>query len=167
MTFTSVDVGVSWDRDADFDMSAVVLGSTGKIYDDEFRVTSSHRFTPGFALTHYRSGEADTDCGGYEFITADFSRLPNAVAAVAFQVHAFGGLRRVQNASFRIVHIRADGSLGEEAVNFTLSEHATTAATAMVVGEFRRSSTGPEWEFRALLESYDSHASMLEKYGII
>jgi len=153
---SKVMVGLGWDinrysgsYDFDLDAAAFVLGSSGKVTNDQdfiFYNNLSHSSESVIHMGDNLTGEGE---GDDEQILVDLSKIPAGVDKIAFTVTIHDADTRrqnfgqVSNAFIRIVN----DSTAEEILRYDLGEDFSIE-TALVVGELYRHSG--EWKFTAI-----------------
>lgn len=158
---TKVFVGLGWDArttsGADFDLDAValILGSNGKVLNDQHFIFFNNLKSPDGAVEHTGDNLTGEGDGDDEVINVNLAGLSPAVERVVVAVSIYDAVAlqltfgQVQNAFIRVVN--ADNNT--ELARYDLSEDASVA-TAMVFGELHKA--GNEWNFRAIGQDYAS-----------
>ena len=152
-------VGLGWSEkkydggyDFDLDAAAFLLGSNGKVHEDEDFIFYNNLKHKSGAVEHMGdelTGASDGDDGDQEQIKIDLELIPDNVDKIDFTVTIYEADERkqtfgqVENAYIRVV----DDETGKELIRYDLGEDFSVE-TAVVVGEIYRNKG--EWKFNAI-----------------
>nr|WP_157165817.1 TerD family protein [Streptomyces typhae] len=158
---TAVLVGLGWDvrtttgTDYDLDASALLVGESGKVVDDQHFIFYNNLTSPDGSVEHTGDNLTGEGEGDDEAVKVNLAGVPANITKIVFPVSIHDAENRgqsfgqVRNAFIRVVN-QADN---QEIARYDLSEDASTE-TAMVFGELYRH--GAEWKFRAVGQGYAS-----------
>ncbi|KEH99020.1 TerD family protein [Clostridium massiliodielmoense] len=166
-------IGLGWDTkqfdggfDFDLDASAFLVGSNGRVNNDEDFVFYNNLEHPSGSVIHTgdnRTGDGD---GDDEAIIIDFSKVPESIEKIAIAVTIYDAEGRKQNfgqvlnAFVRLVNKEN----GEEILRYDLSEDFSIE-TALVFCEIYRHNG--EWKFSAVGSGFQGGLEALCKnYGL-
>lgn len=182
----NITVGLGWDTkrydggdDFDLDASAFILGSNGKVRNDDDFIFYNHasdkgeyqgdKFIPNteesyiYSTGDNRTGEGE---GDDEQLKIDLSKVTDGVEKIAFTVTIDQADTRnqnfgmVENAYIRIV----DDATGTELIKYDLGEDFSIE-TAIVVAELYRHNG--EWKFNAIGSGFAGGlAALCGNFGI-
>lgn len=156
---TKVFVGLGWDArttsGADFDLDAValVVGSSGKVLNDQHFIFFNNLTSPDGTVVHTGDNLTGEGEGDDEVIKVNLASLSPAVERIVIAVAIYDAVAlqltfgQVQNAFVRVVN----EDNGTEIARYDLSEDASVD-TATVFGELYKDSNG--WSFRAIGQGY-------------
>lgn len=152
---TRVFVGLGWDArttsGADFDLDAValILGSNGRVLNDQHFIFFNNLVSPDGTVEHTGDNLTGEGEGDDEVIKVNLESLSPAVARIVVAVSIYDAAAQqltfgqVENAFIRVVNEENHAELAR----YDLSEDASVE-TAMVFGELYKDANG--WNFRAL-----------------
>lgn len=158
---TKVFVGLGWDArttsGSDFDLDAVafILGSNGKVLNDQHFIFFNNLVSPDRTVEHTGDNLTGEGDGDDEVINVNLEGLSPAVERIVVAVSIYDAVAlqltfgQVENAFIRVVN--ADNNT--ELARYDLSEDASVE-TAMVFGELYKDANG--WNFRAIGQPYAS-----------
>lgn len=165
-------VGLGWDArvttgtDYDLDVSAFLLGESGKIKKDEDFIFYNNLLSQCGSVQHNgdnRTGDGD---GDDESITIDLEKVPKSINRIVVSVTIDDAESRRQNfgqvcdAFMRIVNLQND----LEIARFDLTEDYSTE-TAMIFGEIYRHND--EWKFKAVGQGFEGGLEiMCKQFGV-
>ena len=165
-------VGLGWDArvttgtDYDLDVSAFLLGESGKIKKDEDFIFYNNLLSQCGSVQHNgdnRTGDGD---GDDESITIDLEKVPKSINRIVVSVTIDDAESRRQNfgqvcdAFMRIVNLQND----LEIASFDLTEDYSTE-TAMIFGEIYRHND--EWKFKAVGQGFEGGLEiMCKQFGV-
>lgn len=168
---SKVFVGLGWDAratsGADFDLDAVafILGTNGKVLNDQHFIFFNNLTSPDGTVMHMGDNLTGEGEGDDEVIKVNLEGLSPAVDKVVIGVSIYDAVAQqltfgqVQNAFIRVVNEDNDAELAR----YDLSEEASIE-TAMVFGELYKDSNG--WNFRAVGQSYDGLGAIASERGV-
>ncbi|MBW0089648.1 TerD family protein [Pseudonocardia sp. KRD-184] len=169
---TNVIVGVGWDvrattgADFDLDVSAIMLGTDGRVLSDSHFIFFNNLISPDGTVEHTGDNLTGEGEGDDEQLKVDLAGMSPQVDKIVFPVSIYDADNRrqsfgqVANAFIRIVNAAGES----EITRFDLTEDASTE-TAMLFGELYR--RGPEWKFRAIGQGYASGlAGIARDFGV-
>lgn len=168
-----VIVGLGWDTNkydggADFDLDASVfmVGSNGKVNNDEDFIFYNNLEHASKSVIHTgdnRTGEGD---GDDESIIIDFAKVPSTIEKIAITVTIHDAVNRsqnfgqVSNAFVRVVNEESN----VEVLRYDLTEDFSIE-TALVFCELYRH--GGEWKFSAIGSGFQGGlAALCQNYGL-
>lgn len=168
-----VVVGLGWDTNkydggADFDLDASVfmVGSNGKVNNDEDFIFYNNLEHASKSVIHTgdnRTGEGD---GDDESIIIDFAKVPSTIEKIAITVTIHDAVNRsqnfgqVSNAFVRVVNEESN----VEVLRYDLTEDFSIE-TALVFCELYRH--GGEWKFSAIGSGFQGGlAALCQNYGL-
>ncbi|MDQ4503397.1 TerD family protein [Sinomonas sp. ASV322] len=131
---------------------AIVCGENGKALSPEHVVFFNQPTTasPGIAFSPAEPGRAEA--GQFE---ADFTRIPEDVASIAFVTYIDPEVRGPGTfAPLRDAHVRIARPDGDEIARFEAAPAEAEKTQAMLFGELFRH--GDAWAFRALGRAYEN-----------
>ncbi|MBB5117528.1 resistance protein [Streptomyces eurocidicus] len=155
-------IAVSWRADAgapDVDLSALLLGPTGKVRGDADLVFYNQPAHPSGAVRHL--GKSDGAAGARaDWLTLDPALVEPGVERIVVSASADGGtFGRVPD-----LDIRVATATGTAVAYFPIGD--ATTETAFVFGEFYRRAGG--WKFRAVGQGYAAGlAGLATDFGIV
>ncbi|AEB77064.1 Bacterial stress protein [Clostridium botulinum BKT015925] len=166
-------IGLGWDTkqfdggaDFDLDASAFLVGTNGRVNNDEDFVFYNNLKHPSESVIHTgdnRTGEGD---GDDESIIIDFTKIPEVIEKIAIAVTIYDAEGRkqnfgqVSNAFVRLVNKEN----GEEVLRYDLSEDFSIE-TALVFCEVYRHNG--EWKFSAVGSGFQGGlAALCKNYGL-
>lgn len=156
---TKVFVGLGWDArttsGSDFDLDAVafILGSNGKVLNDQHFIFFNNLVSPDRTVEHTGDNLTGEGDGDDEVVNVNLEGLSPAVERIVVAVSIYDAVAlqltfgQVENAFIRVVN--ADNNA--ELARYDLSEDASVE-TAMVFGELYKDANG--WNFRAIGQPY-------------
>lgn len=165
-------IGLGWDTnqsatgsDFDLDASAFILGSNGKIMEDEFFVFYNNLESPDGAVIHTGDNLTGEGEGDDESINIDLSKIDPRAQEICFVVTIHKADERRQN--FGQVHnafIRIyDTTTGEEILRYDLDEDFSIE-TAVEFGRLYK--RNGQWKFEAIGNGQKAGlADYLRKYN--
>ncbi|GAA3249031.1 calcium homeostasis/redox stress adaptation protein [Pseudonocardia petroleophila] len=169
---TNVIVGVGWDvrattgADFDLDVSAIMLGTDGRVLSDAHFVFFNNLTSPDGTVEHTGDNLTGEGDGDDEQLKVDLAGMAQQVDKIVFPVSIYDADNRrqsfgqVANAFIRVVNAAGES----EITRFDLTEDASTE-TAMLFGELYR--RGSEWKFRAIGQGYASGlAGIARDFGV-
>lgn len=171
-SLNNVLVGLGWDTartggyNFDLDASVFLLGSNGRVTEDEDFVFYNNLIHPSGSVEHTGDNLTGEGEGDDESIMISLSKVPNHIERIVIAVTIHDAVRRsqnfgqVSNAFIRLV----DETTGSENLRYDLSETFSTE-TSLVFAELYRSGRG--WDFVAKAEgSTGDLASLCVRYGV-
>lgn len=165
-------LGLGWDaratdgQDFDLDASVFLLGSNGKVRNDQdFIFYNNPKSTDG-SVEHMGDNRTGAGEGDDETIKVNLASVPPDVEKIAIAVTIHEAETRkqnfgmVSNAFIRLVNEED----GKEVVRYDLGEDFSTE-TAVIFGELYRH--GSDWKFRAVGQGYAGGLGPLARnYGV-
>lgn len=165
-------LGLGWDaratdgQDFDLDASVFLLGSNGKVRNDQdFIFYNNPKSTDG-SVEHMGDNRTGAGEGDDETIKVNLASVPPDVEKIAIAVTIHDAETRkqnfgmVSNAFIRLVNEED----GKEVVRYDLGEDFSTE-TAVIFGELYRH--GSDWKFRAVGQGYAGGLGPLARnYGV-
>ena len=127
----------------DVDVSAFLLGSSGKVIGDSWFVFYGQTESPDHSTVFHADGGADR-----EIISVDFTRLDPSVARIVFVLTINEAFEK--NLNFGMLedaYIRIMDPAGTELVSFKMDEYYTNV-TSMMIGELYLHNGA--WKFNAI-----------------
>lgn len=171
-------VGLGWDTnkydggaDFDLDASAFLVGSNGKVRNDnDFIFYGNLQSTDG-SVTHTGDNLTGEGDGDDEVLIIDFSKVPADIEKIAITVTIYDAQARgqnfgqVSNAYVRVARMaNANDMVGTEVLKFDLVEEFSIE-TALVVCEIYKNNG--EWKFNAVGAGYQGGLEALcRSYGV-
>ncbi|EDS78129.1 tellurium resistance protein TerD [Clostridium botulinum C str. Eklund] len=166
-------IGLGWDTkqfdggfDFDLDASAFLVGSNGRVNNDEDFVFYNNLEHPSGSVIHTGDNRTGDGAGDDEAIIIDFSKVPESIEKIAIAVTIYDAEGRKQNfgqvlnAFVRLVNKEN----GEEILRYDLSEDFSIE-TALVFCEIYRHNG--EWKFSAVGSGFEGGLEALCKnYGL-
>ncbi len=143
---TSVKACLGWNVKnpaCDVDVSAFLLGSSGKVIGDSWFVFYGQTESPDHSTVFHADGGADR-----EIISVDFTRLDPSVARIVFVLTINEAFEK--NLNFGMLedaYIRIMDPAGTELVSFKMDEYYTNV-TSMMIGELYLHNGA--WKFNAI-----------------
>lgn len=143
---TSIKACLGWNVKnpaCDVDVSAFLLGSSGKVIGDSWFVFYGQTESPDHSTVFHADGGAD-----HEIISVDFTRLDPSVARIVFVLTINEALEK--NLNFGMLedaYIRIMDPAGTELVSFKMDEYYTNV-TSMMIGELYLHNGA--WKFNAI-----------------
>ncbi len=154
---SKVSVGLGWDPnqgtgyDFDLDASAFMLGSNGKLPQDEFFVFYNNPKSPDSAVesTGDDTTGGSSDGGDDETVNVDLEKVDPKVQEIIFTATIYKASERRQNfGQVRNSYIRIYNTItNEEIARYDLDEDFSVE-TAVEFGRLYR--RGAEWKFEAM-----------------
>ena len=169
---SKVCVGVGWDPnkntgyDFDLDASAFMLGSNGKLPQDEYFVFYNNIYSPDGAVEGASDDKtgASSDGGDNETIVVDLLKVDSKIKEIIFTVTIYKATERRQNfGQINNSYIRIyDAVTGEEIARYDLKENFSVE-TGVEFG--RLYICDGEWKFEAMGKGYRGGLQFLvDKY---
>ncbi|TCP57923.1 tellurite resistance protein TerA [Tumebacillus sp. BK434] len=160
---SQITVGIGWHGPAEFefDTSAFLLGSNGKVSKDEDLIFYNN---PSTAFITYQDRQIQ---GDQRQFSMNLSLIPSTIEKIAFSLTIYEGEKRGQNFhSVRSLYIRvANERTGEELLRFHLENTSFTSETAVVIGELYRHQG--DWKFNAIGSGFaDGLQALCSNFGI-
>ncbi|WP_413204214.1 TerD family protein [Rhodospirillum sp. A1_3_36] len=165
-------IGLGWDArstdgaDFDLDASAFMLGSGGKVPNDNAFIFYNNLKSADGSVEHTGDNLTGEGEGDDESIKVQLALVPADIQTIAITVTIHDAVGRMQNfgqvknAFIRIVNDETD----KEIARYDLSEDYSTE-TAMIFGEVYRHNE--DWKFRAVGQGYAGGLeAMCSQYGI-
>lgn len=143
---TSIKACLGWNVKnpaCDVDVSAFLLGSSGKVIGDSWFVFYGQTESPDHSTVFHADGGADR-----EIISVDFTRLDPSVARIVFVLTINEAFEK--NLNFGMLedaYIRIMDPAGTELVSFKMDEYYTNV-TSMMIGELYLHNGA--WKFNAI-----------------
>ena len=143
---TSIKACLGWNVKnpaCDVDVSAFLLGSSGKVIGDSWFVFLRQTESPDHSTVFHADGGADR-----EIISVDFTRLDPSVARIVFVLTINEAFEK--NLNFGMLedaYIRIMDPAGTELVSFKMDEYYTNV-TSMMIGELYLHNGA--WKFNAI-----------------
>ena len=143
---TSIKACLGWNVKnpaCDVDVSAFLLGSSGKVIGDSWFVFYGQTESPDHSTVFHADGGADR-----EIISVDFTRLDPSVARIVFVLTINEAFEK--NLNFGMLedaYIRIMNPAGTELVSFKMDEYYTNV-TSMMIGELYLHNGA--WKFNAI-----------------
>jgi len=149
---TNITVACGWDTarvgsSFDLDVSALLLGSNGKLCDNKSIIYFNNKTANGIRLNGDNlTGDGD---GDDETIDVQLDRISPEVQRIVFSVNIYDAVNRrqtfgmVQNSYIRLIN----NAGGQELCRFELKDNGSTS-TAVIFAELFRDNG--EWQFKAL-----------------
>jgi tellurium resistance protein TerD len=171
-------VGLGWDTnrydggaDFDLDASAFLLGSSGKVLNDNDFIFYNNLNGRNGAVVHTGDNLTGEGDGDDEVILVDFAKVPSEIAKIAITVTIHDAEARrqnfgqVSNAYVRVAKIANEfDTVGETVLRFDLEEEFSIE-TSLVVCEIYRN--GNDWKFNAVAAGYQGGLEVLcRNYGV-
>lgn len=157
----SITVGLGWDpnessgADFDLDASAFLLGSNGKIPQDEYFIFYNNKFSPDGAVEGADDDQTggSSDGGDDEQIKITLSKVDQKIQEIIVVVTIHESEERKQNfGQVRNSYIRVlDDATNEEIMKYELDEDYSIE-TSIEFGRLYRK--GDEWKFEAMGKGY-------------
>lgn len=169
----NIAVGLGWDPNEgtgasfDLDASAFMIGTNGKIPQDEYFIFYNNKFSPDGAVEGAdddRTGGA-SDGGDDETVKVDLSKVDEKVDEIVFVVTIYEAAKHNQNfGQVRNSYIRiVDEGTNEEILKYELDEDYSIE-TAIEFGRLYR--RNDEWKFEAMGKGYKEEIGyFLGKYN--
>ena len=162
-------VGLGWDcgdsKNFDLDASAFLVGSNGKIIQDEYFVFYNNPRDPEGAVIYSGDNRTGSGDGDDETLLVDTTKINQQVEQIVFCCSISNGVERRQNFGMinnSYIRIYEQGS-GVVLGTYFLAESATNE-TAFILGRLLNSSNG--WEFEAYPIGYPGGLeSLVEAYS--
>lgn len=167
-----IHVGLGWnvnthgDGDFDLDASVFMLGSHGRILNQNHFVFFNNLASPEGSVIHMGDNLIGGTSGDDEVIKVQLSKVPENIAKIVFTVTIYDAKVRRQNfGQVRNAFIRIeDEETGSELCKFDLSEDYSSA-TSIIVAELER--VGNEWRFNAVGDGLpDEIDGVCRRFGI-
>ncbi len=170
-------VGLGWDAQSlpgapeyDIDVSAVILGSNGKVITDNHFVFYNNLNDPETSVTHTGDNLTGQGDGDDESVIVNLDKI-NANAteiSIVLTIHDAAARNQnfgsVKNAFIRVCNANSDGSAGTELMRFDLSEDYSLF-TALHVGSVYLNNG--EWKFEAVGQGFKADLrGLLGHYGV-
>ena len=165
-------LGLGWDaratdgQDFDLDASVFLLGSNGKVRNDQDFIFYNNLKSTDGSVEHMGDNRTGAGEGDDETIKVNLASVPPDVEkiAVAVTIHDAEPRKQnfgmVSNAFIRLVNEED----GKEVVRYDLGEDFSTE-TAVIFGELYRH--GSDWKFRAVGQGYAGGLGPLARnYGV-
>ena len=144
----------------DVDVSAFLLGASGKVIGDSWFVFYGQTESPDHSTFFHSDGGTDR-----EIISVDFTRLDPSVVRIVFVLTINEALEK--NLNFGMLtdaYIRIMDSSGAELVSFKMDEYYTNV-TSMMIGELYLNNGA--WKFNAIGNGVAKDlAGLCEMYGV-
>lgn len=145
----------------DVDVSAFLLGGSGKVIGDEWFVFYGQTKSPDNSVCFYEDNGADR-----EYITIDFSRLNQNVTKIVFVLtinEAFE--KRLNFSMLKDAYIRIlDGATLSEYISFKMTDYYTNVSS-MMIGEIYLHNNN--WKFNAIGNGVAKDlAGLCDLYGV-
>ena len=143
---TAIKACLGWNvknPDCDVDVSAFLLGSSGKVIGDSWFVFYGQTESPDHSTVFHADGGADR-----EIISVDFTRLDPSVTRIVFVLTINEAFEK--NLNFGMLedaYIRIMDPAGTELVSFKMDEYYTNV-TSMMIGELYLHNGA--WKFNAI-----------------
>ena len=162
-------VGLGWDTGSstnfDLDASAFIVGSNGKILNDEYFVFYNNVQSPDGSVIYSGDNRTGAGDGDDETIIVDTSKINSGVQQIVFCCSINKASERGQNfgmSSNAYIRIYDQGT-GAELGTYFLAEAASNE-TAFILGRLVNSGAG--WEFEAYPQGYPGGLeSLVEVYS--
>jgi tellurium resistance protein TerD len=165
-------LGLGWDaratdgQDFDLDASVFLLGSNGKVRNDQDFIFYNNLKSTDGSVEHMGDNRTGAGEGDDETIKVNLASVPPDVEKIAIAVTIHEAETRkqnfgmVSNAFIRLVNEED----GKEVVRYDLGEDFSTE-TAVIFGELYRH--GSDWKFRAVGQGYAGGLGPLARnYGV-
>ncbi|ABW18258.1 TerD family protein [Alkaliphilus oremlandii] len=153
---SKVVVGLGWDTNKydgghafDLDAAAFLLGSNGKVSDDNDFIFYNNLKDKSGSITHLGDNLTGEGDGDDEQVRIELANVPASIERIAFTVTIHHAEERAQNfgqVSNAFIRVFKEDT-GEELIRYDLGEDFSVE-TALVVGELYRH--GGEWKFSAI-----------------
>ena len=160
---TSIKACLGWNVKnpaCDVDVSAFLLGASGKVIGDSWFVFYGQTESPDHSTFFHSDGGTDR-----EIISVDFTRLDPSVVRIVFVLTINEALEK--NLNFGMLtdaYIRIMDSSGAELVSFKMDEYYTNV-TSMMIGELYLNNGA--WKFNAIGNGVAKDlAGLCEMYGV-
>lgn len=165
--------GLGWDINRydgnaafDLDVSAFLIGSTGKVADESDFVFYSQPQHPSGAIIYSGDNQTGEGDGDDETMVVELNKIPSNIEKIVFAATIYDAENRLQN--FGMVdnsYIRAyDANTNEELFKYELNEDFSLE-TAVVAGELYRKNG--EWKFNAVGSGYNGGlAAIARNFGL-